>query len=194
MVKQSSSEQLRQVMTEHGPITYFLVRKRVKNLNLRVSPSGKVTLSIPYRCPMEQADRLVQERAGWIAGALARQQETLPEVPEQPSRDVCKALAAEATARVYPLVQPFGVAFPEVRVRNMRSQWGNCHWHQGYITLNLALFRCPKYLQDYVALHELVHFLHHDHGAGFYAAMDQLMPRWREYRRELKGYAGIIEG
>lgn len=54
----------------------------------------------------------------------------------------------------------------------MRSQWGNCHYQQGYITLNTALARCPEPLRDYVALHELVHFLHHDHGTGFYAAMD----------------------
>ena len=62
----------------------------------------------------------------------------------------------------------------------MRSQWGNCHWTQGYITLNTALCRCPQALQDYVALHELVHFLHHDHQAGFHSVMDALMPDWRE--------------
>lgn len=61
---------------------------------------------------------------------------------------------------------------PQVKLRKMRSQWGNCHYQQGYITLNTALARCPEPLRDYVALHELVHFLHHDHGTGFYAAMD----------------------
>ena len=57
---------------------------------------------------------------------------------------------------------------------------------QGYITLNTALHRCPEHLRDYVALHELVHFLYHDHGSGFYASMDAIMPEWREYRRELR--------
>lgn len=94
--------------------------------------------------------------------------------------------------RVYPLVAPDGVPLPQVKLRKMRSQWGNCHYQQGYITLNTALARCPEPLRDYVALHELVHFLHHDHGTGFYAAMDARMPDWRARRQELKGYAQAI--
>lgn len=42
---------------------------------------------------------------------------------------------------------------------------------------------------DYVALHELVHFLHPNHGPGFYAVMDRLMPDWKEKRARLKGCA-----
>ena len=94
--------------------------------------------------------------------------------------------------RVYPLVAGSGVPLPQVKLRNMRSQWGNCHYQQGYITLNTALARCPEPLRDYVALHELVHFLHHDHGSGFYAAMDARMPDWRARRQKLKGYARAI--
>ena len=39
-----------------------------------------------------------------------------------------------------------------------------------------------------MTLHELVHFLHPNHGPGFYAAMGALLPDWREKRRRLKGY------
>ena len=39
------------------------------------------------------------------------------------------------------------------------------------------------------ALHELVHFLHPNHGPGFYAVMDRLMPDWKEKRARLKGCA-----
>ena len=100
----------------------------------------------------------------------------------------------EALDRVYPLVQPLGVAWPELRLRRMKSQWGNCHWRQGYITLNTALARCPETLRDYVALHELVHFVHPDHGPGFYGLMDRLMPDWRQRRKELRRYGGALVG
>ena len=79
-----------------------------------------------------------------------------------------------------------------MKQRRLRSQWGNCHWAQGYITLNTALCRCPEELRDYVALHELVHFLHHDHQEEFYAVMDGLMPDWRRRRAELKSYAAAL--
>lgn len=192
-IKQNEKGQIRQVDTPDGLISYYLTRKRVKNLNLRVRGDGTVTLSVPFRCSLEQADRMIREKSGWIAAATARQQAAVPELPPEPPRAVCQRLAVEAVSRVYPLVQPLGVLFPEVKIRRMRSQWGNCHWRQGYITLNLALLRCPEHLRDYVALHELVHFLHHDHGPGFYQTMDTLMPQWRSFRQELKKYAGAIE-
>ena len=117
-----------------------------------------------------------------------------PERSGEPARRECLRLLGEALDRVYPLVQPLGVAWPELRLRRMKSQWGNCHWRQGYITLNTALARCPETLRDYVALHELVHFVHPDHGPGFYGLMDRLMPDWRQRRKELRRYGGALAG
>ena len=185
-------EQLRTVDTSHGQITYTLVRKQVKNLNLRIDGQGQVILSVPIRCPAERADRLILERAEWLAGHLARRSAPGRELPPLPGRETCMELLLAAVERVYPLIRPYGVAFPQVKQRRLRSQWGNCHWTQGYITLNTALCRCPEELRDYVALHELVHFLHHDHQAGFYAVMDGLMPDWRRRRAELKRYTAAL--
>ena len=188
-----SLPQLRLVDTPRGPLTYTLTRKRVKNLNLRVGAGGEIMVSLPLTCSVKQADDFIREKSGWILDAVARregrQTEPLPPV----SREVCARLLAEALARMYPLVEPLGVAFPELKLRKLKSQWGNCHWAQGYITLNTALARCPEELRDYVALHELVHFLHHDHGPGFYARMDGLMPDWRRRRKALKCYSGALE-
>ena len=186
-------EQLRLVATPEGPMTYVFIQKQVKNLNLRVSPQGEITLSVPRRCSPERGDAFIREKSPWLRRVLARQGGGGTELLPQPGREECRTLLREAVERMYPLVAPLGVAMPQVKVRQMRSQWGNCHWRQGYVTLNTALARCPRELRDYVALHELVHFLHHDHGAGFYARMDALMPDWKERRRRLKGCGGALE-
>ena len=185
--------QLRTVRTQWGEITYTLSKKRIKNLNLRINADGGVTLSIPLRCTLETADEFVRQKSRWILTHQKKRTERaeielLPEL----KRDACYVLLKESVDRVYPLVAAYGVGSPVLKIRNMRSQWGNCHWMQGYITLNTALHRCPESLRDYVALHELVHFLHHDHGSGFYAVMDTLMPDWKERRRDLKRYAAAI--
>lgn len=192
MVKAGLS-QLRLVDTPWGPLTYTLTRKRVKNLNLRVRAGGEVTVSLPLRCSVEQADDFVREKSGWILDAVARRAERQEKPLPPVSREECGKLLREALERVYPLVEPLGVSFPTLRLRTLKSQWGNCHWAQGYITLNTALARCPEELRDYVALHELVHFLHHDHGPGFYGQMDSLMPDWRRRRKALKAYGGALE-
>jgi len=184
--------QFRMVDTPCGPIAYELVRKRVKNLNLRLT-AGQVRLSVPNRCPIREADRLIQEKSAWIAAALRRlEEERAVPLPPPPPRKECEALLRRSLERVYPLVAPLGVTMPELKLRAMRSQWGNCHWAQGYITLNTALARCPEELRDYVALHELVHFLHRGHGPDFYARMDALMPDWRARRKALRRYGGAL--
>lgn len=169
-----------------GTVSYTLARKRVKNWNLRVR-DGRVFLSVPLRVSGTQADGFVRDRADWIARALARQEgaRALPPVPE---RADCLVILTAAVERVLPLVAPLGVARPQVRVRRMKSQWGNCHWRQGYLTLNTLLAACPEEAQDYVALHELVHFLHPNHGPRFHDLMDRLMPDWKRRRAVLRQY------
>lgn len=192
MVKHRVSPQLRRVETPDGPITYTLSRKAVKNLNLRVGGDGSVSVSIPLRCPAERADVFLREKSAWIVRALERRGADLAEPLPVPPADVCARRLEAALERMYPLVRPLGVLRPALKIRQLKSQWGNCHWARGYITLNAALARCPEELRDYVALHELVHFLHHDHGPGFYARMDALMPDWRERRAELKRYGSAL--
>lgn len=189
----AGSEPLRSLETPDGTIRYILRRKRIKNLNLRVGLDGVVKLSVPYGIPQKRVEEFLQEKSGWIMRHLLQRQEQGAQLLPQPSRGECARLLMEALLRVYPKTAPLGVTFPQLKLRKMKSQWGNCHWAQGYITLNTALCRCPEELRDYVALHELVHFLHHDHGSGFYAKMDALMPDWRERRAMLKRYGAALE-
>ncbi len=185
--------QFRMVETPCGPITYELEKKRVKNLNLRIS-KGRVRLSVPLRCPLGEADRLIADRSAWIAASLRKLEERREAaLPPAPPRRECEALLRASLERAYRLTEPLGVAMPALKLRAMRTQWGNCHWAQGYITLNTALARCPEELRDYVALHELVHFLHHGHGPDFYARMTSLMPDWQRRRKELRRYGGALE-
>lgn len=186
-------EQQRLVDVPGGVLSYTLLRKRVKNFNLRVGADQSISLSVPARCSDERADQFIREKSGWLCAALERQRAQQLPVPPEPDRAVCRELLRQALTRVYPLTEPLGVAMPELKLRRMTTQWGNCHWNQGYITLNTALARCPEELRDYVALHELVHFLHHDHGRGFYEKMDRLMPDWRDRRLELRRYSAALE-
>lgn len=180
-------EQLRMVDSTAGVISYRLTRKRVKNWNLRVREE-QVFLSVPLWVSVGQADAFIQSRGAWIVRVLERQSRIAKVRLEELPREVCMERLAAALGRIYPLVELFGVAYPQLRLRKMRSQWGNCHYKSNYITLNTALASCPEELQDYVCLHELVHFLHPNHGPGFYAVMDKLMPDWKERRRKLKDY------
>ena len=87
MVKQPMP-QPRLVDTPHGPLTYTLTRKRVKNLNLRVGTGG-VALSVPLRCSVRQADDFIREKSGWIMDALRRREDRRAEPLPAVSREEC---------------------------------------------------------------------------------------------------------
>ena len=180
-------EEHRRVETPLGPIEYLLTVKAVKNLNLRLRPDGTVAVSLPRRAPKSAADAFVRSRAEWIfRHRQGLRRERLPLVA--PDREAALPILAASLERMYPLVAPLGVPRPVLRARYMTSRWGSCHYAKGVIVLNTALAAVEGELLDYVTLHELVHFLHPNHGPGFYAAMDALLPDWREKRRRLKGY------
>lgn len=53
-------------------IPVSVVRKRVKNLNLRVRADGTVTLSIPQHLPLARAREFLDRKGGWIAERVRR--------------------------------------------------------------------------------------------------------------------------
>ena len=59
-------------------IPVSVVRKRVKNLNLRVRADGTVTLSIPQHLPLARARELLDRKGGWIAERVRRNIERRP--------------------------------------------------------------------------------------------------------------------
>jgi len=68
-------------MIEMNGFTVQLIRKRVKNLNLRIDRSGEVRLSAPLRFPMDLIHRFLHDKREWIEAHRSRLQartETLP--------------------------------------------------------------------------------------------------------------------
>lgn len=47
-------------------LTVTLLRKRVKNLNLRIKPTGKVQISAPIKMPLDKVFLFVQQKRSWI--------------------------------------------------------------------------------------------------------------------------------
>ena len=51
----------------NGEKIYFYVqRKNVKNINLKVNIDKKVTLSIPMKMPLDKAKDFIKKKANWI--------------------------------------------------------------------------------------------------------------------------------
>jgi len=82
----------------------------------------------------------------------------------------------------------YGLNKPKLNVRLMKSMWGNCKYNKGEITLNLYLIKTSLICLRYVIVHELTHLLFHDHGVKFKQFLTEVMPEWKQCKKELKNY------
>lgn len=70
-------------------------------------------------------------------------------------------------------------------VKQMKTKWGTCNIKARHIWLNLELAKKPVHCLEYIIVHELAHLLERHHNDRFIALMNQAMPQWQMYRKEL---------
>lgn len=104
-------------------------------------------------------------------------------------RETAECVFPRVLERLYPVAAPYGVPYPQMKLRRMHSRWGSCIPTKRLITLNIYLVTAPLSCTDQVVLHELCHFLEPNHSVGFYAYLNRMMPEWRRWREALKEYA-----
>lgn len=72
------------------------------------------------------------------------------------------------------------VRTPHIRIQHMSRKWGSCST-SGTITLASDLTEREAEFQDFVIVHELLHFRVPNHGKLFKALMTAHLPNWREH-------------
>ena len=75
---------------------------------------------------------------------------------------------------------------PNLKIRKMTSRWWVCNIKNKNVTLNLELSKYDIEALDYVIVHELSHFIHHNHSKEFWLLVGKYYPRYKDIRRYLK--------
>ncbi len=127
-----------------------------------------------------------QERE-WVGRMLARLESQ--ERRRRPSDDELGARAAELSARYLAgRARPSRVSWSSQQGR----RWGSCTPADGTIRISDRLRGMPRWVLDYVLLHELAHLLHAGHGPEFWAELRHY-PRTERARGFLEGYSYALE-
>lgn len=172
-------------------LTVRLVRKQVKNLNMRIARTGAcVEVSAPLYMRDQDIVGFVRQKRAWIDAARARvlaapSAEAAQATPDQVAtwRTVVEACVPALVAAWEPIMN---VKAGKLAYRNMTSRWGSCQPSTGRICINVRLALYPPECLEYVVVHELCHLLERGHGPRFKALMDTFMPDWRERRAKLR--------
>lgn len=86
------------------------------------------------------------------------------------------------------VLEPFvrkGLRQPSLVIRPMAKRWGS-YTPSGRVVLNIDLVRASPRLIDYVICHELAHAFYPDHGDGWRALLETVMPDWEERKEALE--------
>lgn len=165
------------------------IRKPIRRLHLRVYPDGRVVVSTPWLCSRAEVEKFVEANREWIIKTRTRLM-TQGERPPLPtiSQEQKEELTSWLTTRIEYWRVLMGESPVTWKVRNMKSQWGNCRAQSRRLTFNLQLARVPEDLRDYIVIHELAHLKVQNHSPKFYERVAMFMPDWSVRRKQLKQY------
>ena len=176
----------KEIMLKNRKIQYDFMRKKVKNINLRIKPDGTVHVSANSYVPEKIVENFLKLKADFIVNAL-EEYTKISERKQYFSAEEIRALILEMCKNAYPYFGKMGVKYPTVRFRKMVSRWGSCHTVKGVLTFNTQLMYAPIECVEYVVLHEFTHFLQANHSKKFYEELSKTCPDWKERQKKLKG-------
>ncbi len=123
-----------------------------------------------------------EEKTIHICSRTPDNPERLSRLLEAWQRARLKQLLEERVREWYLMIEAYGIEMPQVAVRKMKTLWGSCHVSRRLVTFNFCLVRADLPCIDYVVVHELIHFIHPNHGKYFYDFLNKCMPDWKERR------------
>lgn len=100
-------------------------------------------------------------------------------------RNQAKIVFSELLPPIIEKFRKYNVAPAKISIRDMRSRWGGCS-RKGNISLNLQLIKLNENCIRQVMIHEMCHLVYFNHQAGFHALMDEMMPDWKLWKKDLK--------
>ncbi|BDR52128.1 hypothetical protein KIM372_00350 [Bombiscardovia nodaiensis] len=201
-----------------GTERVLLVRKRIKNLYLRVKPpDGRIEVTAPPRLSEAEIRRFVSSRQAWIRQARSRiarsgsafgqgsgvgnrvenghcERGSGPRAGEpgglsqERIEQARQIIAGQLPALLDKWVPVVGLGPSAITLRRMTTRWGSCTPATRRIRLNLELAWMDPKFLEYVLVHELTHLRASGHGAHFQSLMSSYLPEWRILRRQLNQY------
>lgn len=139
----------------------YLLRIREDGLKPTVSLGGRaLELTVPKDAPFDLREAVLTE---WYRAEL---------------RERAAPVLGKWARRL-------GVNVSRFYIQRMKTKWGSSSPARHTVRLNLELAKFAPDCLDYVALHELAHFVAPDHGREFVALLDGQMPGWRTIRNRL---------
>jgi len=81
--------------------------------------------------------------------------------------------------------EQMGVSYKSLTVKGYKSRWGSCY-SDGRIQFNWRLMQAPKWVIDYVVVHELAHLIHANHSKDFWEIVEFHYPKTKQAKQVIR--------
>lgn len=119
-------------------------------------------------------------------------------IDSQKQQYACQALEVFFKLQAEEYLQPkldyyarqMGLSYHSVTVKGYKSRWGSCY-SDGRIQFNWRLIQAPKWVVDYVIVHELAHLVHANHSPAFWELVQTHYPQTAQAKQFIKQHGRV---
>ncbi len=100
-------------------------------------------------------------------------------------------LKEEITTYADKISQLLNVKYKKISIKDTSSRWGSCSI-KGNLTFAWRLVFAPKFVMEYVVIHELCHLIEMNHSPRFWKLVSNVCPEYLMARRWLKKHSSLL--
>jgi len=97
----------------------------------------------------------------------------------------------EITKMAEGLAEQYGFTYNRIFIRDQKTKWGTCSSKKN-LSFNWRLIRCPRYVIEYLIIHELSHLKVMNHSARFWELVESMCPDFKKAKFWLKEYESYL--
>lgn len=136
------------------PVRVIKSKRRKRNI-AAYRESGSIVISVPFRTTRAQISELIPEMVGKVIANEKRSRRSEADLEER-AHHLMSQYLPEISER------PLSIGW-----RSMNERWGSCTTIDRTIRISDRLASAPRYVLDYVLVHELIHLRTPGHGEDF---------------------------
>lgn len=173
---------------------YRVIRSSRKTISLQITPEGALLVRCPNRMKKADIQAFVQSKEDWIQKHLKKPGEnSQPPFSQQELQELISHAKLVIQERVKYYAPIIGVSYGKITIRSQHTRWGSCSG-KGNLNFNCLLMLAPRWVLDYVVVHELCHRKEMNHSARFWAQVEKVLPDYRESKKWLREKGGALIG
>lgn len=163
--------------------------KKSKTIKLTINTTGSVVLTFPMRMDVQEAEKFLIAKSGWILKKLrylAKKEVLMPANIHHKDEKIYKQQAKSLILQKIDYFNRF-YKFPinNITIRNKKTSWGSCS-KKGNLSFNYKIIFLPAELIDYIVVHELCHLKEFNHSKKFWSLVEETQPNFLALRKRLK--------